>query len=35
LLEISLGALAFLVRARELRQWPFVLARGAITSEVV
>ena len=35
LLEISLGALAFLVRARELRQWPFVPAETVATSEAV
>jgi hypothetical protein len=35
LLEISLGALAFLVRAHEMRQWPFAPAKFAATSEVV
>jgi len=37
LLEISLGATAFLVRARDLRQWPFarVAAVSSAPSEVV
>jgi hypothetical protein len=26
LLEIALGALAFLIRAREMREWPFAPA---------
>ena len=35
LLEISLGVLAFLVRAHEVREWPFAPASVAATSEVV
>lgn len=34
LLEIGLGALAFLVRAREMRQWPFAPAAVPATREV-
>lgn len=35
LLGISLGTLAFLVRAREVREWPFAPASITATSEVV
>jgi len=30
LAEIALGALAFLVRAREVRQWPFASSQPAV-----
>jgi hypothetical protein len=35
LLEIVLGALAFLVRAKELREWPFATPTEIATPEVV